>query len=451
MKNKLLANLFQRLSDLFAGRPRVVGVDPAEDEPAAPIQTPAGGKLDERNFAAKMAAFDARGAQPAEATVAGNVQLIGLDEIKRQFGDLWAGVRDAAHKAAEEIIRANLSPLDLFAPVKDESYVVLFGELDAAAATIKAKAIAAEITRRLCGDVENGALVTVRAVALEMARPPSGFKSLAEVQAGFANAEADAAARARAEGQRITKGIQFGYWPTLNLKKRLIAIYDCNIMRRADAGYMLAGDDAYPADSTGEIAAALDVVALDAAHQGLKAIDQQGKRAVLLLPVHYETLAFRTFRDRYIQGCRAFPESAQRNLAFHVLGLPDSLPQVRLVEVVSQFRPWVLGFVCRLKLENPEIERFAGSGLVGISTDAGGTITPTPAQFDLMRAFAEAARAAKLRSMFINARTVSLGSAAVRAGFDFVNGDAIVRMVARPGRVYQLDAGATKAEGAEKT
>ena len=167
--------------------------------------------------------------------------------------------------------------------------------------------------------------------------------------------------------------------------------------------------------------------------------------------MHYETLAFRAFRDRYIQGCRAFPESAQRNLAFHVLGLPDGLPQVRLVEVASQFRPWVLGFVCRLKLENPEIERFAGSGLVGISTDAGGTTTPTPAQFELMRAFADAARSAKLRSMFINARTVSLGGAAVRAGFDFVNGDAIVRMVSRPGRVYQLDAGATKVEGEKKT
>ena len=45
-------------------------------------------------------------------------------------------------------------------------------------------------------------------------------------------------------------------------------------MRRADAGYILTGDDAYPADSTGETAAALDVVALDAAHQGLKAIEQ---------------------------------------------------------------------------------------------------------------------------------------------------------------------------------
>ena len=43
------------------------------------------------------------------------------------------------------------------------------------------------------------------------------------------------------------------------------------------------------------------------------------------------------------------------------------------------------------------------------------------------------------------------GAAKTGAGFDFVNGDAIVRMVARPGRVYQLDAGATKAEGSEKT
>lgn len=450
MKNKFLANLFQRLSDRFAGRPRAIGVDPAEDEPAAPAGASTGGKLDESNFVAKIAAFDARGAPPADTAIAGNVQLIGLDEIKRQFGDLWAGVRDAAHKAAEEVIRAHLSPLDLFAPVKDESYVVLFGQLDREAATAKARTIAAEITKRLCGDVENGALVTVRAVALEIARPPNGFKSIAEIQAGLAHAHTDAAARARAEGQRIGKNIQFGYWPTLNLKKRLIAIYDCNIMRRADAGYMLTGDDAYPPDSTGEIAAGLDTIALDAAHQGLKAIEQQGKRAVLLLPVHYETLAFRAFRDRYIQGCRAFPESAQRNLAFHVLGMPEGLPQARLVEVVSQFRAWVLGFVCRLRLENPEIERFAGSGLVGISTDAGSTTAPTPVQFEHMRAFAEAARTAKLRSMFINARTVSLGSAAVRAGFDFVNGDAIVRMVSRPGRVYQLDAGTTKAEGSNK-
>lgn len=164
MKSKLLTKLFQRLSDSFSGRPRVIGVDSADDEPAAQTGVSTDGKLDARNFSAKVAAFDARTAQPADATVAGNVQLIGLDEIKRRFGDLWAGVRDAAHKAAEEIIRADLSPLDLFAPVKDESYVVLFGELGRTAATAKAKTIAAEITKRLCGDVESGALVTVRAL-----------------------------------------------------------------------------------------------------------------------------------------------------------------------------------------------------------------------------------------------------------------------------------------------
>jgi hypothetical protein len=447
MKSKLLATLFKRLSALFDDRPRQVGVDPSEDEPAAALPD---GRLDDGNFADKMAAFEARATHAADAAVAGNVQLIGLDEVKRQFGELWTGIRDAAHQAAEEIIRAHLTPLDLFAPIKDESYVVLFGELDRAGAEAKAKAIAAEITKRLCGNIEGGALVSVRSLALDIERPADGFKSVAEISIHFARAEAEAAQKAKAESQRIATGIQFGYWPTLNLKKRLIAIYDCNIMRRADAGYMLVGDDAYPMDPTGELAAGLDVIALDAAHQGLKNIEQQGQRAVLLLPVHYETLAFRTFRERYMQGCRAFPESAQRNLAFHVLGLPGGVPQTRLVEVVSQFRPWVLGFVCRLPLESPEVERFIGSGLIGVSTDAGGTITPTKAQFDQMCAFAAATRTAKLRSMFINARTVSLGSAAVRAGFDFVNGDAIVRMVARPGRVYQLDAGEAKAEGAAK-
>ncbi|MBM3573055.1 MAG: hypothetical protein FJX52_11995 [Alphaproteobacteria bacterium] len=436
MKITLLARLFQRLADAFGGGSRPNVIDPVYDEPAAPVPD---GRLTDANFSTKMAQFDTRARQAAGAAVAGNVQLIGLDDIKRHFGETWPSIRDAAHKAAEDIIRSHLTALDMFAPIKDESYILLFGELDRAGAEAKAKQIAAEITRRLCGEVEGGALVTVRKLVLEVERPKDGFKSIAEVHASFERAETKAAAQARQESARIGTGIQFGYWPTLNLSKRLIAIYDCNIMRRADVGYMLVGDDAYPPDATGEVAAALDVVALDAAHQGLKQIEQQGKRAVLLLPVHYETLAFRSFRDRYMQGVRAFPESAQRNLAFHVLGLPDGLPQTRLVEVVSRFRPWVLGFICRLPLERPEIERFVGSGLIAISTDAGGTATPPKAVFDQMRAFAATAREAKLRCMFVNARTVSLASAAVRAGFDFVNGDAIVRMVARPGRVYQLE------------
>ncbi|MBM3600077.1 MAG: hypothetical protein FJX35_17850 [Alphaproteobacteria bacterium] len=450
MKSQLLARLFKRLSDSFAERPLSDAPDPSQtgpelDEPAAP---PPSTELTDANFARQMGAFDARAAAAGGPTIAGSVQLIGLEEIKNNFGALWKDIRDAAHKVTEEVIKSHLTPLDLFAAVQEESYVVLFGELGQETAEIKAKSMAAEITRRLCGDVDGGPMVTVRSVTLEIDRPEGGFKTVTDVWSGFERAQSKAAETAKAEGKRIAEGIQFGYWPTLNLRKRLIAIYDCNIMRRADAGYMLVGDDAYPRDPTGELAATLDGIALDAAHQGLRHIEQQGKRAVLLLPVHFETLAFRAFREKYMQGVRAFPESAQHNLAFHVLDLPAGVPQTRVVEVVSQFRPWVLGFVCRLPLARPEIERFTGSGLIGLTTDAGGTITPSETQYEHMRSFAAAAREAKLRSMFVNARTVSLASAAVRAGFDFVNGDAIVRMVARPGRVYQLEASATQPGGA---
>lgn len=438
MRFPILSRMLMRAAR-FLGDGEKVGSDvQAAELASAEVEEPSPHHIDHEQFAQRFADFERRNKMAVDALITGSVQMIGLDEIRQRYGEHWPQIREAARRIARQCIARRLEDTDLYVEVRDEMYLILFGTLGRVAAEQKARQIAADITRRVCGEVPGGPAVWVRGIAVEVDRPTRGIDTVAALEQAFQAARQRAEARAKATVDLIGRQVEFLFRPTMNLRKRLISIYECVLLRSAPEGAPAQPAERIEDESGGLLHAHLDRMTLRRVAKALEHAGKPGQRAILMCPVRYETLATREFRTIYAEALRELPETSRGNLLFHVLELPDGVPQSRLRDVLSFIAPSGVGIVCRQPLDRPDLDWLDGTGLLGVSAEAPGQDQSTLKLLDEMSEFVRGARHAHLRTLFTGAHGVSVAGAAVKAGFDFLSGDAVVRLVREPGRVYSL-------------
>jgi hypothetical protein len=129
----------------------------------------------------------AASAAAARPVATGRITLVGLNEIKVALGPRWPKLADAVHALAASVIARHVRRGDLFERLSDDSYVVMFAELERAEADAKAALIGTEIATRLLASTvtELARVETVRAdVPVEALRGPDVLGAL---EAGFAS------------------------------------------------------------------------------------------------------------------------------------------------------------------------------------------------------------------------------------------------------------------------
>lgn len=438
MKSVRLARFFARAAAYFgdASVPRP-GEGPAGNGDGADAnggnsrRRPASRRLATReSFESRLQAFRERQGGATLNLVTGNVQLLGLSEVRAFFGADWAEIRETAYRIAEHCIENHTTADDLYVRVREESYIILFGRLSREEAERTGRAIAADISRALVGGMPGGAKVTVRTITLEVEteKPVAGLDDLL-TRIGTAEARQEAMEKRRFES--VSADYAYGYLPTVSLTRGLVSIYQ--FMPIAERGQRPAPTPSD--DGVGRFACDLDRYVLTLVRDALERAPPD-RRGVILVPLHYETLSYRMFCQSYVETCRTLPPSSRRRLMFHLRGVPSGLPAARLLEVATTVAPFGLGHVVQLGLKERSLDRFLGRPFLAVSVDAGGWGAPTQDRILSMREFARAARKMRVRTLLARAQTVLVAAAAVKAGFDYVNGEAVVRIVDDPGRVY---------------
>lgn len=437
MKNQSLARFFARVAAYFAdeARGRQDEAPPGEGNGNGNggngRRRPPSRRLATReSFESRLHDFRERRGDAARSLVTGNVQLLGLSEVRAFFGADWSAIRDTAYRIAEHCIENHTTADDLYVRVREENYIILFGRLSREEAERTGREIAADISRALVGGMPGGAKVTVRTITLEVEteKPVSGLDDLL-ARIGAAEARQESLERRRFES--VSTDYPYGFLPTVSLTRGMVSIYQ--FMPLAERGQRAAPAPAD--DGLGRFACDLDRYVLTLARDTLER-SPAGRRGVLLVPLHYETLSYRMFCNSYVETCRTLPPSSRRRLMFHLRGVPAGLPAARLLEVATTVAPFALGHVVQVGLRERSLDRFIGRPFLAVSIDAGGWGAPTHDRIVAMREFARAARKVRVRTLLARAQTVLVAAAAVKSGFDYVNGEAVVRLVDDPGRVY---------------
>ncbi len=391
---------------------------------------------DRADFTSKVLSFVRENRVAADALIAGNVQMLGFEALKARFGDNWEGIKDKVHLLTEGIIKKNISASDVFLLMNDEKFVVLFGKATRPEADATARKIAREVNAKLSGAGVGMDAVSVRPVVFEVPRDDTEpLKDPVQLEKSVEEAQRDAERQEEARVEAARERMVMRFWPVANVRKRLVSCYHADLHVPADLDL---GQGEEGSSGTGAVEATLDRMVLEHAGRALTEAAGRRMRALLIVPVHFETVAAKGFRSAYLDVCKLQPRIAEQRMMLMVRQLPDDVPQGRLHTIFTYLAPFFAGFVGDFSLSFQRADKLGGVGLVAVAVDGSPMADLTAEDVKALKAFAAGNRVAKMRRYFYGAQSFDAATAARRAGFDYVQGTGVAPSMPIHGKVFNI-------------
>lgn len=413
---------------------------------------------------------------------AGALYLINLDKVRQVFEaqGRWKRLADRVHETCRRIIEQHLDAADLFHSLPGPIFMIVFAHLRPDVARAKCAMIAEEIGRHLTGsdpefkDVTVGATVVVLKkddVALDLI----DLKAEAERLMGSGNA-VTVLAKAESPNRPVTgeanpialdnpwlpdvesdasqsltdhewyyepkrecpPDLSFAYLPLWHVRHRAIGTFLCLPSLPIIQSQRLVGDAIF-AETPPALACELDLGVLKKVMGDLESLLAGGKRALLSLSVHFETLAHSSSRRRYLSLCAELSEAARQHLTIELVDLPEGAPAGRISELLSYLRPFARILSVRTHLSQTQFEVFSAAKVTAVGVALGRETLPEAELFPRINGFAQAANAAGLRTYAVDLRTRSITTAALGAGFDYISGQMIGSITDAPDAAYRFE------------
>ncbi len=184
----------------------------------------------------------------------------------------------------------------------------------------------------------------------------------------------------------------------------------------------------------------LDLPMLAQAIVSLEDMEQSGRRAVVFLPVHYQTLARPRFRRLFLEMLSRLTETTRRLLVMELVDLPTDLAVSRLDDLVRQLRPFCRAVVARVPLGRRDFRPWRSLGLHAVGADVRAFAGPEADLMKSMDGLLDAAAPFGFKTYAHGLTTRSLTVAAITSGFEYIAGPAIAPPVPAPGGVRDFQA-----------
>ena len=383
------------------------------------------------------------------SAVEDRVFLIKLDRCREKFGKKWEQVQTKIHETVRSIMATRLSDQDMYIQRDSESYLIVFGSLTRKEAQFKCTIIGEEILRRLVGRESVNDLVDIKTVQVaddgkvrfkDLPRIENLLEEVAEQVDHFETAgKVDhASTQAKIAG---CDSIRFIFRPMLAVRTKMISTFMCIPIRTLRgqlcvSGYDVLGDHAIPGQFL-----ELDLVVLEKVAYELNRLGEKREKSLVGLSVHFETLADLRRRTRYLHRCSESIDGNADRVVFEVVGLPDGIPQVRLVDLVSSLRPYARAVIARFTPEHRNFPAFRTSGLHAVGIDIYASLKREDVLMREMDNFAQAANRNKLKTYVSGIRSLSLYTAVVAAGYDYAAGHALTSIsdAAEGAYIYRME------------
>jgi hypothetical protein len=396
--------------------------------------------------------------------LSGNIHLVGLQKIRVRLGAEWPRISDRAQDVAQKTIQRFCKPDDIFTRYDELSFLIIFSDLSVEQAQLRCHEIGEEIGRRLLGDnfateateVSTGVFETDGSLIFNAVSKDELLRRLLPPDATAAPAAAMADASATERGETSSEGLPDFSFAQVDRTKALASMDVMyrpmwNLRHKAIANYFVTagavnvfGDQLWDTNLRREFGdilspAEFDIYVARRALRDMAANVAQGQKMLLCWPVHFETIAGRIGRQAYIGLCRDIPDAVRQLLIFELDGLPEGTPQSRLLDVLSVLRPFCRGQIVRVPWAFRQFSQMTGTGLNGIGFDLAAAPRGDAERIRILEDFAAAASKIGFRCYAhgLNSRAQAL--AAMAAGYEWINGEAVEHMVALPGPMMRFN------------
>lgn len=419
----------------------------------------------------------------------GQLQFLGLDEVKQQLGDRWEKKKEFIRSLCQRTVKPHIGKSDLCLEYGELGFVILFGELNDETATIKCGLIKAEILRQLKGDDELSDLNVHTSVGdlasggtsdaslldlIEKAgvskpkkpddvsseespeekgntTPPSGPLEYSEIQKkNFHQAQwasikstmqpgSDPFSIYEGDQENGLDDVDFGFLPLVNKKSGVISIFHCTAVRLDSFDRIINGHDVLSGSEDEKSAIELDQLTLARAKIGLMDMTMRKRIALVSIPVSYATLSRPRARQDFMAGMKSVPAELQRYLVVTLTGFPDGVPAATLSEHVHLLKNNVRGIAARVLPETNSFKALkeAGVQIVGFKFSETEPVSAKMAQ--TMLTFKQNASKFGLSTFVRNLKRKDLVRAAIDLDYDYFSGPAIADISDYVGPVRDVD------------
>ncbi len=159
---------------------------------------------------------------------------------------------------------------------------------------------------------------------------------------------------------------------------------------------------------------------------------------LLIVPVHFDTLAGAGSRRDFLQACGAIPAALKRLLIFEIERIPEGVLSGRLLEVARHMKPFCRSVTALVPFDCQSFDAIQRAGIPIVACNAGGTRSEHQC-LPLMERFVERAEKLKLLTGIYGIRSVSLTTAALAAGFVYIGGEAVSSLAETPRGLFKFE------------
>ena len=371
-----------------------------------------------------------------EPLIAGSVALIGLDDIKSTLGSRWEMARGRVLNLAQAEIRKRLSDGDIMQSEEGGRFAICFASPNQKDAEEKASRISREVKQTLLRDMpEFSSSLEVRKYVADIP-----IDELGDDTAAFADRLHGIMARIRVEidsdrlhyRKSLLRRFQIFYAPVWNPRTKRI-VSNRSVVDLTDGFSTLSQFQAVAdPDQMADMLADLDCMVLTRSVEALHSVRQTQPGASVIVPVGFQTLAAERSYAEFNGLLETVPEAYRPYLVIEITGIPASITAERLLQVLETIGGRTRRSLIQLN-GNPKLIDVLDTHVVwGIAWNLTGWDRHGSAQPTTTQALVKLARDRRLISIAHGANSISHALAAVKFGFDCVDGTAIHLSVDAP-------------------
>lgn len=368
--------------------------------------------------------------QPRSTHFDDRIFLLDFTASRIAMGDEWERQSNAFHSKIHEHLEDNLIAHDIYFQRDAVSYFVIISGIREDMAFLKIHTIADDIRKTILQQNDPKAIKICRAIVswpkmVKLEDIPSKNDVIhSMVAAEDSHRNFVFSQDVDSSSATFFSDVKCVFRPMLSVRTRIISTYICiPVKPNGHGGYYSGYEMLGPHPSIDKIFE-LDTLVQEAADKELQRLVDTNMRSLLALPVHFETLASHR-RQQYLTRARELFERYTNRIVFELVGAPDHIPQSRMLEFTSALKPHCRAIIARFPPSHGAFESYRSVGLHAVGVDLYSPDKAEKTIFKSLQQFIEHAQQTQLKTYAHGIHSVSLYTAAVTAGFDYLDGYAL--------------------------
>lgn len=290
----------------------------------------------DKEWSFELAVRDAlKGDKGAPSLVAGKLQLVGLEDVRKSLGDKWPAIAERAFAIAEKTIQRHLRPGDIFRKSTEDGFLVLFSQLSETEAQFKARAIADEIRERLTGEVPDLADARIASFASTVDVEEEEAGSEEEIIASIERRLKEQRERVEAESKETMRtGLRTLKILTASATAESGKIAPITFVRLPQK--LKTASDALLALGLGAYELETETFLLAGAGERVLGGLTQSVGELIVTPVRLGTLSQPRQSEAWLGVARALGDAAKRQIVVEIRDITRDVAQSRLTDLVMR-------------------------------------------------------------------------------------------------------------------